>query len=68
MTNGPSYMGKYVRISSFIRKPFIIYDFATAPFLISLYVRNIFFSFLSLQQKKVGYLDSEESGKPRNKG
>jgi hypothetical protein len=26
-----SYMGKYFRISSFIRKPFLIYDFATAP-------------------------------------
>jgi hypothetical protein len=26
-----SYMGKYLRISSFIRKPFLIYDFATAP-------------------------------------
>ncbi len=26
-----SYMGKYLRISSYIRKPFLIYDFATAP-------------------------------------
>jgi len=26
------YMTKYLRISSYIRKPFIIYDFATAPF------------------------------------
>jgi hypothetical protein len=25
-----SYMGKYLRISSYIRKPFLIYDFATA--------------------------------------
>ncbi len=24
-------MGKYLRISSYIRKPFLIYDFATAP-------------------------------------
>jgi hypothetical protein len=33
MTNGllSSYMGKNVRISSYIRKPFLIYDFATAP-------------------------------------
>jgi hypothetical protein len=31
MTNGSSYMGKYLRISSYIRKPFLIYDFATAP-------------------------------------
>jgi hypothetical protein len=29
MTNGSSYMGKYLRISSYIRK--LIYDFATAP-------------------------------------
>jgi hypothetical protein len=27
MTNGSSYMGKYWRISSYIRKPFLIYDF-----------------------------------------
>ncbi len=26
-----SYMGKYLRISSYIRKPFLIYDFAIAP-------------------------------------
>ncbi len=26
-----SYMGKYLRISSYISKPFLIYDFATAP-------------------------------------
>jgi hypothetical protein len=25
------YAGKYLRISSYIRKPFLIYDFATAP-------------------------------------
>jgi hypothetical protein len=25
------YIGKYLRISSYIRKPFLIYDFATAP-------------------------------------
>jgi hypothetical protein len=25
-----SYMGKYLRISSYIRKPFLIHDFATA--------------------------------------
>ncbi len=37
-------MTKYFRISSYIRKPFLIYDFATAPFWISLYIRKIFFS------------------------
>jgi hypothetical protein len=32
MTNGLLiYMGKYLRISSYVRKPFLIYDFATAP-------------------------------------
>jgi hypothetical protein len=32
MTNGLLvYMGKYLHISSYIRKPFLIYDFATAP-------------------------------------
>ncbi len=39
------YMGKYLRISSYIRKPFLIYDFATAPLWISLYMRKIWFSF-----------------------
>jgi hypothetical protein len=43
-----SYMLKYLRISSYIRNPFIICDFATALFLISLYRRKIFFSFLSV--------------------
>jgi hypothetical protein len=27
-----SYMTKYLLISSYIRKPFLIYDFAAAPF------------------------------------
>ncbi len=36
-------MTKYLRISSNIRKPFLIYDFATAPFWICM--RKIFFSF-----------------------
>ncbi len=43
-----SYIVKYLRISSYIRKPFLIYDFATAPFWISLYMRKIWFSFLSV--------------------
>ncbi len=45
-----SYMGKYLRISSYIRKPFLIYDFATAPLLISLYMRKIWFYFLSVHR------------------
>jgi hypothetical protein len=33
MTNGLlMYVGKYLRFSPYIRKPFLIYDFATAPF------------------------------------
>jgi hypothetical protein len=47
MTNGLliQYMGNYLRISSYIRKPFLIYYFATTPFWISLYMRKIWFSF-----------------------
>ncbi len=41
----PHYMGKYLRISPYIRKPFLIYDFETAPLWISLYMRNIDFLF-----------------------
>ncbi len=43
-----SYTGKYLRISSYIRKPFLIYDFATAPLWISLYMRKILLNFLSV--------------------
>ena len=42
------YRTKYLHNFSYIRKPFLIYDFATAPILISLYMRKIFFSFLSV--------------------
>ncbi len=43
-----SYKGKYLRISSYIRYPFHKYDFATAPLWISLNMRKILFSFLSV--------------------
>ncbi len=43
-----TYMVNYLRIFSYIRKPFLIYDVATAPFWISLYMRKIWFSFLSV--------------------
>ncbi len=45
-----SCMGKYLRISSYIRKPFLIYDFATIPLWISLYSiwRKFDFLFLSV--------------------
>ncbi len=41
-------MGKYLSIFPYIRKPFLIYDFATAPLWTSFYNRNILFSFLSV--------------------
>jgi hypothetical protein len=41
-----SYMTIYLHFSSYIRKPFLIYDFATAPSRISLYMRKIMISFL----------------------
>ncbi len=40
-----SYVGKYLRISSYIWKPFLIYDFATISLWISLYMRKIYFLF-----------------------
>ncbi len=43
-----SFMGKNLRISSFIREPFLIYDFAPDPIWISLYMKKILFSFLSV--------------------
>ncbi len=41
-------MTKYLRISPFIRKPFLIYDFAPDPFWISLYMKKNLFSFLTV--------------------
>jgi hypothetical protein len=43
-----SYMGKYLRISSYIRNPFLIYDFATDPMWISLHMSKISFYFISV--------------------
>ncbi len=40
-----SFMGKYLRVSSYIRKPFLIHHFATAPFWISLYRGNFDYLF-----------------------
>jgi hypothetical protein len=40
-------MVKYLRMSSYIRKPFLIYDFATDPILnFLLYVENFVFFFI----------------------
>ncbi len=49
-----SCMVKYLRISSYIMQPFLIYDFATAPFWISLYMRKILFSFFISVGKRFG--------------
>jgi hypothetical protein len=43
-----SYMGKYLCISSYIRKPVLIYDFATAPLWIS-YMWGKFYFLLSVR-------------------
>ncbi len=43
-----SYVVKYLRISSYIRKPYLKNDFATDPTWISLHMRKISFSFLSV--------------------
>ncbi len=48
-----SYMTQYLSISSYIRKPFLIYDFVTAPIWSSLYMMEIFlFFFISVLKIK----------------
>ncbi len=42
-------MRKCANIKSYLRRPSVIYDFATAPFWISLYVWKFFFFFFSVQ-------------------
>ncbi len=64
-----SYMVKYLPISSYSRKPFLIYDFAPDQLWISLYLRKILFSFYQcgkeystvLQQCNVWDVDQEHS-------
>ncbi len=51
MTNGLLIYGEKFAHSSYIRKPFLIYDFATAPLWISLYMRKIWFSYLSVYRR-----------------
>ncbi len=41
MTNGLLIYGEIFAHSSYIRKPFLMYDFATSPLWISLYKRKI---------------------------
>ncbi len=40
-----------LRISSYIRKPFLIHDFALDPIWISLYMRQLFFLFYQCSAK-----------------
>ncbi len=53
-----SYMDKYLRISSNIRNPFLIYDFATAPMHLNflIYVENCVFFFISVERIKFFYV------------
>ncbi len=52
-----SYMVKYLRISSYIRKLFLIYaKFCNCSILNSLYMRKIFFSFLSVYFRRIGFI------------
>ena len=50
----------------YLRRPFIIYDFATASFWISLYMRKILFSFLSVYNRnfQIKVSDRKMSGLP----
>ncbi len=47
-----SYMVKYLYISSYIRKPFIMYDFAPDPIWITLYMRKICQCILGTRQSQ----------------
>jgi hypothetical protein len=53
-----SYLGKYFRIFSYFRKPFLIYDFATAPLWISWYKyeENLIFFFISVETNAATWL------------
>ncbi len=54
----------HLSISSYIMKPFLIYDFATAPLWISLYMRKIWFSVLSVCHRHRGFLSSRPHWDP----
>ncbi len=61
-----SYMVKYWRIFSNIRKPFLIYDFATDPIWIVVYVRKI--SFFFYQCRKWSGEGTYKGGREDDKG
>ncbi len=69
MTTASSYTAKYLRIPSYIRKPFLINDFATAPFWISSYMKKTIFSFLSVHlnvyDENVAFVCSPGLSRPR---
>ncbi len=49
-------MTKYLRISSYIRKPFLIYDFATDPLNFLIFEKNFIFFFISVASGEEGYV------------
>jgi hypothetical protein len=50
-------MRKCENISPYMRRPLVIYDFATTPFRIYLYMRKFLYSFLSVYiHTYVGYM------------
>ncbi len=59
-------MRKCANISPYVRRPLVIYDFATAPFWISLYMRKIWLSFLSVCSLSFG-LSKRPSNKKKEK-
>jgi hypothetical protein len=71
MTNGLLilYMGKYLRISSYIRKPSRIYDFATSCSTLNfhIYEENLIFFFISVEEKYEGKNYSRDREKVREK-
>ncbi len=54
-----SYVVKYLRVSSYRRKPFFMYDFATDSLWISLYMRKIWFLFYQCTVKPCLFFDSK---------
>ncbi len=73
MTNGLliqyRYMGKSLRISSYIRKPFLIYDFATSCSTLNfrIYEENFIFFFISVEEKYEGRNYNRDREKVREK-
>jgi hypothetical protein len=52
------YMRKCENISPYMKRPLVIYDFATAPFWITLYMRKIWFSFYQWRKQLLRFQKS----------